>query len=171
MNVLLIGSGGREHAIAWKISQSSLLSKLYVAPGNAGTETLANNVDLDQMDFPSIGRFIRKHDINMLIVGPEAPLVEGIIDFFQDSDKFEGLVTIGPRKAGAMLEGSKDFAKEFMLKHNIPTADYATFTSNKVKEAKAFLDERTPPYVIKADGLAAGKGLSLIHISEPTRPY
>ena len=159
MNVLLIGSGGREHAIAWKISQSSLLSKLYVAPGNAGTETLANNVDLDQMDFPSIGRFIRKHDINMLIVGPEAPLVEGIIDFFQDSNKFEGLVTIGPRKAGAMLEGSKDFAKEFMLRHNIPTADYATFTRDNVKEAKAFLDKRTPPYVIKADGLAAGKGV------------
>ena len=159
MNVLLIGSGGREHAIAWKISQSSLLSKLYVAPGNAGTESLATNVDLDQIDFPSIGRFIRKHDINMLIVGPEVPLVEGIIDFFQDSDKFEGLVTIGPRKAGAMLEGSKDFAKEFMLRHNIPTADYATFTSDNVKEAKAFLDERTPPYVIKADGLAAGKGV------------
>ncbi len=159
MNVLLLGSGGREHAIAWKISQSSLLSKLYVAPGNAGTESMATNVDLDIMDFPSIGRFIRKNDINMLIVGPEAPLVEGIIDFFQDSDKFEGLVTIGPRKNGAMLEGSKDFAKEFMIKHNIPTADYATFKSEDVKAAKAFLDERTPPYVIKADGLAAGKGV------------
>ena len=103
MNVLLLGSGGREHAIAWKISQSSLLSKLYVAPGNAGTNILATNVDLDPMDFPSIGRFIRKHEINMLIVGPEAPLVEGIIDFFQDSDKFEGLVTIGPRKALSLI--------------------------------------------------------------------
>jgi phosphoribosylamine--glycine ligase len=159
MNVLLLGSGGREHAISWKISQSSLLSKLYVAPGNAGTDAMATNVDLDIMDFPSIGRFIRKNDINMLIVGPEAPLCEGIIDFFQDSDKFEGLVTIGPRKAGAMLEGSKDFAKAFMVRHNIPTADYATFTSEEVKAAKAFLDKRTPPYVIKADGLAAGKGV------------
>ena len=159
MNVLLLGSGGREHAIAWKIYQSSLSSKLYVAPGNAGTDILATNVDLDPMDFPSIGRFIRKHEINMLIVGPEAPLVEGIIDFFQDSDKFEGLVTIGPRKAGAMLEGSKDFAKAFMARHNIPTADYATFKSNDIKKAKAYLDQRTPPYVIKADGLAAGKGV------------
>ena len=159
MNVLLIGSGGREHAIAWKISQSSLLSTLYVAPGNAGTDSIAKNVDLDPLDFPAVGRFIRKNEINMLIVGPEAPLVEGIVDYFNDSDKFEGLVTIGPRKAGAMLEGSKDFSKEFMARHNIPTAAYATFTSNEVKQAKAYLDERTPPYVIKADGLAAGKGV------------
>ena len=159
MNVLLIGSGGREHAIAWKISQSSLLSTLYVAPGNAGTDSIAKNVDLDPLDFPAVGRFIRKNEINMLIVGPEAPLVEGIVDYFNDSDKFEGLVTIGPRKAGAMLEGSKDFSKEFLARHNIPTAAYATFTSNEVKQAKAYLDERTPPYVIKADGLAAGKGV------------
>ena len=159
MNVLLIGSGGREHAIAWKISQSSLLSTLYVAPGNAGTDSIAKNIDLDPLDFPAVGRFIRKNEINMLIVGPEAPLVEGIVDYFNDSDKFEGLVTIGPRKAGAMLEGSKDFSKEFMARHNIPTAAYATFTSNEVKQAKAYLDERTPPYVIKADGLAAGKGV------------
>lgn len=159
MNVLLIGSGGREHAIAWKISQSSLLSTLYVAPGNAGTDSIAKNVDLDPLDFPAVGRFIRKNEINMLIVGPEAPLVEGIVDYFNDSDKFEGLVTIGPRKAGAMLEGSKDFSKEFMARHNIPTAAYAAFTRNEVKQAKAYLDERTPPYVIKADGLAAGKGV------------
>tara|TARA_Y100000589_G_scaffold322431_1_gene355353 strand:- start:24047 stop:25342 length:1296 start_codon:yes stop_codon:yes gene_type:complete len=159
MNVLLLGSGGREHAIAWKLTQSSLLSNLYVAPGNAGTDSIATNVDIDIMDFPSIGRFVRKHDINMLIVGPEAPLVEGIIDFFQDSDKFEGLVTIGPRKAGAMLEGSKDFAKAFMVRHDIPTADYATFTNNDIDAAKVFIDEITPPYVIKADGLAAGKGV------------
>ena len=159
MNVLLIGSGGREHAIAWKISQSSLLSTLYVAPGNAGTDSIAKNVDLDPLDFPAVGRFIRKNEINMLIVGPEAPLVEGIVDYFNDSDKFEGLVTIGPRKAGAMLEGSKDFSKEFMARYNIPTAAYATFTSNEVKQAKAYLNERTPPYVIKADGLAAGKGV------------
>ena len=161
MNVLLLGSGGREHAIAWKLTQSSLLSNLYVAPGNAGTDSIATNVDIDIMDFPSIGRFVRKHDINMLIVGPEAPLVEGIIDFFQDSDKFEGLVTIGPRKAGAMLEGSKDFAKAFMVRHDIPTADYATFTNNDIDAAKVFIDEITPPYVIKADGLAAGKGVAL----------
>ena len=159
MNVLLIGSGGREHAIAWKLSQSSLLSKLYVAPGNAGTDQIATNVDLNPLDFAAIGRFIRKNEVTMLIVGPEAPLVEGIVDYFNDSDKFEGLVTIGPRKAGAMLEGSKEFAKEFMARHNIPTADYKSFDSTQLKAAKAYLDERTPPYVIKADGLAAGKGV------------
>jgi len=159
MNVLLIGSGGREHAIAWKISQSSLLSTLYVAPGNAGTNSIAKNIDLNPLDFPAIGRFIRKNEINMLIVGPEVPLVEGIVNYFNESDKFESLVTIGPCKAGAMLEGSKDFSKEFMARYNIPTAAYATFSSKEVKKAKAYLDERTPPYVIKADGLAAGKGV------------
>tara|TARA_B110000444_G_scaffold258109_1_gene298128 strand:+ start:4542 stop:5837 length:1296 start_codon:yes stop_codon:yes gene_type:complete len=159
MKVLLLGSGGREHAMAWKIIQSSLLSKLYVAPGNAGTEELSTNVSLDPMDFPSVGRFIRKNEITMLVVGPEAPLCAGIVDYFQESDKFDDLIIIGPSKAGALIEGSKGFAKEFMARHNIPTAAYQTFNSKQLKAAKAYLDTRTPPYVLKADGLAAGKGV------------
>jgi len=159
MNVLLLGSGGREHAMAWKLSQSSLLSKLYVAPGNAGTEQIATNVSLNPMDFSAVDRYIRRNSINMLIVGPEAPLVAGIVDFFEESNKHKDLVVIGPPKAGALLEGSKDFAKSFMARHNIPTADYQTFKSGELKQAKAYLDKRKPPYVIKADGLAAGKGV------------
>ena len=160
MNVLLIGSGGREHAIAWKLSQSSLLSKLYVAPGNAGTDQIATNVDLNPLDFAAIGRFIRKNEVTMLIVGPEAPLVEGIVDYFNDSDKFEGLkLQLDPAKLEQCSRGQKIFAKEFMARHNIPTADYKSFDSTQLKAAKAYLDERTPPYVIKADGLAAGKGV------------
>jgi phosphoribosylamine--glycine ligase len=159
MNVLLLGSGGREHAMAWKLSQSSLLSKLYVAPGNAGTEQIATNVSLNPMDFSAVDRYIRRNSINMLIVGPEAPLVAGIVDYFEESNKHKDLVVIGPPKAGALLEGSKDFAKAFMARHNIPTADYQTFKSGELKQAKAYLDKRKPPYVIKADGLAAGKGV------------
>ena len=159
MNVLLLGSGGREHAMAWKLSQSSLLSKLYVAPGNAGTEQIATNVSLNPMDFSAVDRYIRRNSINMLIVGPEAPLVAGIVDYFEESNKHKDLVVIGPPKAGALLEGSKDFAKAFMARHNIPTADYQTFKSGELKQAKAHLDKINPPYVIKADGLAAGKGV------------
>ena len=159
MNVLLLGSGGREHAMAWKLSQSSLLSKLYVAPGNAGTDQIATNVALNPMDFSAVDRYIRRNSINMLIVGPEAPLVAGIVDYFQESNKHKDLVVIGPPKAGALLEGSKDFAKAFMARHNIPTSDYQTFKSGELKLAKAYLDKRKPPYVIKADGLAAGKGV------------
>ena len=159
MNVLLLGSGGREHAMAWKLSQSSLLSKLYVAPGNAGTEQIATNVSLNPMDFSAVDRYIRRNSINMLIVGPEAPLVAGIVDYFKESNKHKDLVVIGPPKAGALLEGSKDFAKAFMARHNIPTADYQTFKSGELKLAKAHLDKINPPYVIKADGLAAGKGV------------
>ena len=159
MNVLLLGSGGREHAMAWKLSQSSLLSKLYVAPGNAGTEQIATNVSLNPMDFSAVDRYIRRNSINMLIVGPEAPLVAGIVDYFEESSKHKDLVVIGPPKAGALLEGSKDFAKAFMARHNIPTADYQTFKSGELKQAKAHLDKINPPYVIKADGLAAGKGV------------
>ncbi|HIG57819.1 MAG TPA: phosphoribosylamine--glycine ligase [Flavobacteriales bacterium] len=159
MNVLLLGSGGREHAMAWKLSQSSLLSKLYVAPGNAGTEQIATNVSLNPMDFSAVDRYIRRNSINMLIVGPEAPLVAGIVDYFEESNKHKDLVVIGPPKAGALLEGSKDFAKAFMARHNIPTADYQTFKSGELKQAKAYLDKVKPPYVIKADGLAAGKGV------------
>jgi len=159
MNVLLLGSGGREHAMAWKLSQSSLLSKLYVAPGNAGTDQIATNVALNPMDFSAVDRYIRRNSINMLIVGPEAPLVAGIVDYFLESNKHKDLVVIGPPKAGALLEGSKDFAKAFMARHNIPTSDYQTFKSGELKLAKAYLDKRKPPYVIKADGLAAGKGV------------
>lgn len=159
MNVLLLGSGGREHAMAWKLSQSSLLSKLYVAPGNAGTDQIATNVALNPMDFSAVDRYIRRNSINMLIVGPEAPLVAGIVDYFLESNKHKDLVVIGPPKAGALLEGSKDFAKTFMARHNIPTSDYQTFKSGELKLAKAYLDKRKPPYVIKADGLAAGKGV------------
>ena len=159
MNVLLLGSGGREHAMAWKLSQSSLLSKLYVAPGNAGTEQIATNVSLNPMDFSAVDRYIRRNSINMLIVGPEAPLVAGIVDYFEESSKHKDLVVIGPPKAGALLEGSKDFAKAFMARHNIPTADYQTFKTGELKQAKAHLDKINPPYVIKADGLAAGKGV------------
>lgn len=159
MNVLLLGSGGREHAMAWKLSQSSLLSKLYVAPGNAGTEQIATNISLNPMDFSAVDRYIRRNSINMLIVGPEAPLVAGIVDYFEESNKHKDLVVIGPPKAGALLEGSKDFAKAFMARHNIPTADYQTFKSGELKLAKAHLDKINPPYVIKADGLAAGKGV------------
>ena len=159
MNVLLLGSGGREHAMAWKLSQSSLLSKLYVAPGNAGTEQIATNVSLNPMDFSAVDRYIRRNSINMLIVGPEAPLVAGIVDYFEESSKHKDLVVIGPPKGGALLEGSKDFAKAFMARHNIPTADYQTFKTGELKQAKAHLDKINPPYVIKADGLAAGKGV------------
>ena len=159
MNVLLLGSGGREHGMAWKVSQSSLLSKLYVAPGNAGTDQIATNVALNPMDFSAVDRYIRRNSINMLIVGPEAPLVAGIVDYFLESNKHKDLVVIGPPKAGALLEGSKDFAKAFMARHNIPTSDYQTFKSGELKLAKAYLDKRKPPYVIKADGLAAGKGV------------
>jgi len=169
MNILLLGSGGREHAMAWKLAQSSLLSVLYVAPGNAGTDQIATNVPLDPMDFKAVDRFIRRNDINMLIVGPEAPLVAGIVDYFESSDKHKNLIVVGPPKAGAMLEGSKDFAKAFMERHNIPTANYATFSTGQLKEAITYLDNITPPYVLKADGLAAGKGVIITESIEEAK--
>ena len=169
MNILLLGSGGREHAMAWKLAQSSLLSVLYVAPGNAGTDEIATNVPLDPMDFKAVDRFIRRNDINMLIVGPEAPLVAGIVDYFESSDKHKNLIVVGPPKAGAMLEGSKDFAKAFMERHNIPTANYATFSTGQLKEAFIYLDKITPPYVLKADGLAAGKGVIITESIEEAK--
>ena len=169
MNILLLGSGGREHAMAWKLAQSSLLSVLYVAPGNAGTDQIATNVPLDPMDFKAVDRFIRRNDINMLIVGPEAPLVAGIVDYFESSDKHKNLIVVGPPKAGAMLEGSKDFAKAFMERHNIPTANYATFSTGQLKEAITYLDNITPPYVLKADGLAAGKGVIITESLEEAK--
>jgi phosphoribosylamine---glycine ligase len=158
MNVLLLGSGGREHAIAWKLSQSSLLRSLHMASGNGGTSDLGVSANLDLLDFPSIERYIRKHDIELVVVGPEAPLVAGIADYLEESTKVNVKV-VGPRKAGAMIEGSKEFAKKFMARHNIPTARYGSFGEEEFDDAVAFLDTFKPPYVIKADGLAAGKGV------------
>lgn len=159
MNVLVLGSGGREHAIAWKLAQSSMLTRLFVAPGNAGTADLAENVELDIMDFKSVAKFCLEHEVSIVVVGPEAPLVAGIADFFRSHEKYRGITVVGPSKAGAQLEGSKDFAKKFMERHNIPTARYRSFDQTGLREAKMFLEGLKPPYVIKADGLAAGKGV------------
>ena len=158
MNVLLLGNGGREHAIAWKLSQSSLLRTLHVAPGNGGTRSIGTSADLDPMDFQSVERYIRKNQIDLVVVGPEAPLVNGIADYLEDSKKVNVKV-VGPRKAGALLEGSKRFAKEFMHRHSIPTARYGSFNNTQLEKAVSFLDTVSPPYVLKADGLAAGKGV------------
>ncbi len=167
MNILLLGSGGREHAIAYKIAQSSRCAKLYIAPGNAGTAALGENVNLDIADFDMVARFVIDHRVDMLVVGPEAPLVAGIADYFAQSPALSHVMVIGPSKEGARLEGSKDFAKSFMLRHKIPTARYRTFTRETLADAEAFLDTLQAPYVLKADGLAAGKGV-LIENDLPT---
>lgn len=163
MKVLLLGGGGREHALAWKISQSAGLEKLYIAPGNAGTAGVAENVNMAVTDFEAIAAFIREKDIQMLVVGPEDPLVEGIRDFLQADGRFKELLIIGPGKDGAILEGSKDFAKQFMIRHGIPTAAYMTVTAGHIAEGERFLATLKPPYVLKADGLAAGKGVLIIN--------
>lgn len=160
MKVLLLGSGGREHALAWKILQSAKIKKLYVAPGNAGTEEIAVNINLGITDFESQKEFIQKEGIDLLIVGPEVPLVEGIQDYFKK--ELPALKLIGPSKAGAELEGSKDFAKQFMNRHDVPTAAYRAFTKSTLEEGISFLSTLTPPYVLKADGLAAGKGVLIL---------
>lgn len=162
MNILLLGSGGREHAIAAKIAESKLCDHLFIAPGNAGTANTGKNVELKVDDFKAIGKFVIDHKINMVVVGPEAPLVEGITDYFAEEPKLKDIAIIGPSADGARLEGSKDFAKQFMLRHNIPTAAYRTFTKENIDEAYAFLDKMKAPYVLKADGLAAGKGVLII---------
>lgn len=162
MNVLLIGSGGRESAIAWKIAQSSILDVLYIAPGNAGTKTWGKNVALNPLDFNAVKRFVIEHRIDMVIVGPEEPLVMGISDFFKGDPSLKNVAIIGPTKQGAMLEGSKSFAKEFMIRHKIPTARYGAFTLENLREGIDFMDSLKPPYVLKADGLAAGKGVLII---------
>ncbi len=159
MNVLLIGSGGREHALAWKIAQSSLLDELYITPGNPGMQRHGRSVALDLKDQKALRTFLLEKRIRIVVVGPEGPLVEGLHDRIADDPQLAGITVIGPRKQGAMLEGSKDFAKEFMFRHNIPTAAFRSFTKDQVKEAVEHLDRMTPPYVIKADGLAAGKGV------------
>ena len=166
MNILLLGSGGREHALAWKISQSEKCDKLYIAPGNAGTSTVGENVAIKADDFASIKEFVIGHNINMVVVGPEAPLVKGIYDYFAADPQLKDVPVIGPSKAGAELEGSKDFAKGFMQRHGIPTAAYRTFNGDTLAEGKAFLRTLRPPYVLKADGLCAGKGVLILSTLE-----
>lgn len=162
MRILLLGSGGREHAMAWKIAQSPKTEKLFIAPGNAGTNEVGENVAINADDFEAIKSFCLEQSIDMVVVGPEDPLVNGIYDFLKSNDSTRHITVIGPSKSGARLEGSKDFAKQFMLRHNIPTARYQTFTANQVDEGLAFLDTLNAPYVLKADGLCAGKGVLII---------
>lgn len=162
MNILLLGSGGREHALAWKISQSPKVEKLYIAPGNGGTLNVGENVNISVNDFPALKQFVVSHNVNMVVVGPEDPLVNGVYDFFANDSELKSIPVIGPSKEGAQLEGSKDFAKGFMMRHNIPTARYKSFTSNTIDEGCEFLEQLEAPYVLKADGLAAGKGVLII---------
>lgn len=158
-NVLVIGSGGREHALSWKIAQSPLLNRLFIAPGNAGTGFTGINIPVSGNDFEAVKRAVLENDIEIVVVGPEDPLVNGITDFFAGDGLLKDILVIGPGKAGAMLEGSKDFAKGFMRRHKIPTAAYETFTAETIEAGLAFLKKLSPPYVLKADGLAAGKGV------------
>ena len=162
MRILLLGSGGREHALAWKMAQSPKTEKLYIAPGNAGTALVGENVALKETDFDGIADFVKSNGVDMLVVGPEVPLVEGIADYFATRPELSHVKVIGPSKAGAQLEGSKDFAKGFMMRHNIPTASYRTFNGTQRQEAEAFLATLQPPYVLKADGLCAGKGVLIV---------
>lgn len=164
--ILLLGSGGREHALAWKITQSPKLEKLYIAPGNAGTALAGENVALKADDFSGIKDFVLKNNVTMVVVGPEDPLVKGIYDYFKADRELASIPVVGPSKQGAVLEGSKDFAKGFMQRHNIPTAAYQTFTSETLEEGKAFLRTLQAPYVLKADGLCAGKGVLILDTIE-----
>ncbi len=163
MNVLIIGSGGREHAIAWKLAQSEKLGALFIAPGNAGTSEVGSNLNIGVSDFLGIKKAVLDHEIELVLVGPEVPLVEGIHDFFLADELLKDVTVIGPEKLAAQLEGSKEFAKEFMMRHQIPTAAYRSFTKQNVDAGFAFLEKLTPPYVLKADGLAAGKGVVILN--------
>lgn len=169
MNVLLLGSGGREHAIAWKLKQSKKLNELFIAPGNAGTKQCGVNLNVSETDFVSIKKVVLEKNINMVVVGPEAPLVKGIFDFFETDAELKNIPVIGPSKYGANLEGSKDFAKIFMQNNNIPTAAYRTFTKEQLNEGYRFLETLKSPYVLKADGLAAGKGVVIPHTIEEAK--
>ena len=162
MNVLILGSGGREHALAWKVSQSSSCNKLFIAPGNSGTSEIGQNVEINVTDFEKIKTLAIKEEIEMIIVGPEDPLVNGVYDFFNNEPDLQHISVIGPSKKGAQLEGSKNFAKEFMARNNIPTAKYKTFTKENIEDGFTFLETLEPPFVLKADGLAAGKGVLII---------
>lgn len=162
MNILLLGSGGREHALAWKIAQSTKVSKLFIAPGNPGTAAVGQNVDINANDFDALKRFALDNEVQMVVVGPEDPLVNGIYDDFKNDDRTTHIPVIGPSRKGATLEGSKDFAKAFMARHAIPTARYKTITAQNIDEGLAFLEELKAPYVLKADGLCAGKGVLIL---------
>lgn len=162
MNILLLGSGGREHAFSWKFAQSPLCEKLFIAPGNAGTATCGTNVALNIQDFEQIKSFVLENEITMVVVGPEQPLVSGIYDFFINDDELKNVPVIGPSKEGAKLEGSKSFGKVFMAEQNIPTASYQEFDGTKVEEGLKYIATQTPPIVLKADGLAAGKGVVIL---------
>lgn len=169
MKVLLLGSGGREHALAWKIAQSDKCEKLYIAPGNAGTAEVGENVDIKADDFEALKQFCVDNAIDMVVVGPEDPLVKGVYDDFRDDERTKNIPVIGPSKAGAVLEGSKDFAKRFMMRHNIPTAKYETFDGTTLEEGLKFLETLKAPYVLKADGLCAGKGVLIVPTLEEAK--
>jgi len=169
MTILILGSGGREHTFAWKIAQSPLCKSLYVAPGNSGTAQVATNVNISVTDFEAIKYFVLEKEINMVVVGPEDPLVQGIHDFFLQDKELQNVAVIGPEKAAATLEGSKEFAKEFMFRHDIPTAAYQSFDVTNVEEGYAFLETLKAPYVLKADGLAAGKGVLILNDLEEAK--
>lgn len=163
MNILLLGSGGREHALAWKITQSSKCNQLFVAPGNAGTSEVAENVSINPTDFDALKQFVLENRVQMIVVGPEDPLVKGVYDFFRDDAELKHVPVIGPSQHGAQLEGSKEFAKQFLVKNNIPTARYEAFTKDTVEKGCEFLTTLNAPYVLKADGLAAGKGVLILN--------
>ena len=169
MKILLLGSGGREHALAWKIAQSPKIEKLFIAPGNAGTREVGENVAIKVNDFPAIKRFVVANGIDMVVVGPEDPLVNGVYDFFRDDAELKSVPVIGPSKAGAVLEGSKEFAKGFMQRHHIPTAGYKSITADNLEEGLAFLETLSAPYVLKADGLCAGKGVLILPTLEEAK--
>ena len=169
MNVLILGSGAREHAFAWKISHSNKLNKLYVAPGNAGTALIAKNLDIDITKFTIIKKYIIDLNINLVLVGPEIPLINGIVDYLKNDPYLQQVQVLGPSKKGAKLEGSKDFSKQFMLRNNIPTAPYRTFDKTSLSEGLDYLSNINPPYVLKADGPAAGKGVLIIHNLEKAK--
>jgi len=169
MNILILGSGGREHAFAYKIKQSKLCENLYVAPGNSGTNAIAINLDIQLNQFEFIAEAIKSHKISMVIVGPEVPLVNGLKDYIKNHNQLDNIIVIGPNKYAAQLEGSKDFAKDFLNRHKIPTAQHRTFTAQTIEQAFLYIDSMTPPYVLKADGLAAGKGVLIIEHSKKAK--
>ena len=169
MKILILGSGGREHAFAHKLIQSKKITEVYVAPGNAGTDQIAINLDINPTDFTAVKSVVLKYQIQMVLVGPEAPLVMGVHDFFLADDQLKSIPVIGPKKDGALLEGSKDFSKVFMTRYGIPTAQYSSFTSESLEEGKLFLETLSPPYVLKADGLAAGKGVLILDSLEEAK--
>ena len=169
MKLLLLGSGGREHALAWKIAQSPKIEKLYIAPGNAGTRNVGENIAIKADDFEAIKTFVIENGIDMVVVGPEDPLVKGVYDFFKNDEALKSIPVIGPSRTGAVLEGSKEFAKEFMKRHNIPTAGYKSITAENIEEGLAFLETLEAPYVLKADGLCAGKGVLILPTLEEAK--